>query len=192
MPRYGLCIDVFQCIGCYSCLTACKNWHDIPAGEEGRKKLIDLTEGEYPLIDRWIFPVACMQCDHPPCVSVCPTEASFQRPDGIVVIDQEKCIGCGECIEVCPYNLRTMRKGIGKADACDMCVDRLDQGLLPYCLASCPGEAMVFGDLDDPNSQLSKKIKETKAQALGLDYGTKPKVFYAYLDMKTPFPEKEH
>ncbi|HMB31699.1 MAG TPA: 4Fe-4S dicluster domain-containing protein [Desulfohalobiaceae bacterium] len=185
MPRYGLYIDVFKCIGCYGCLTACKNWHGIPAGEQGRRRLVDVTEGDYPLISRWIFPVSCMHCDEPLCTSVCPTEATFKRYDGIVVIDQEKCIGCGECVESCPYNARTMRAGIEKADGCDMCVDRLDQGLLPYCVTSCAGEAMAFGDLDDPGSRIVKLIEESNAQQLAADYGRHPKIFYANLHMQT-------
>ena len=185
MPRYGMLIDVFHCIGCYGCVTACKNWHDIPAGEKGRKHLVDITEGEYPLVSRWIFPVSCMQCDIPSCVSVCPTEAIFQRQDGIVVTKQKECIGCGECLEACPYKARTIRAGMGKADGCDMCVDRIDRGLLPYCVASCAGEAMVFGDLDDPGSRISELIKQSNAQPIASHLGTKPKIFYANLHVKS-------
>jgi Fe-S-cluster-containing dehydrogenase component len=184
MTRYGLCIDVFRCLGCYSCVVGCKNWHKIKAGSGSRRRIVDVTEGDFPNLKRWIFPVYCMQCDNAPCVSVCPTGATFRRKDGIITIDQQKCIACNKCVDACPYNARYINLNTGKADGCDFCSDRLDKGLVPYCVETCPGEAMIFGNLDDPNSKISQVIKEKKASVLKPELNTKPKLYYANLHYK--------
>lgn len=181
MARHGILIDVGRCIGCYGCVVACKNWHKIKAGVGARRRLADIQDGDYPLISRWIFPVSCMQCDNAPCIEVCPTGASFRRKDGIVTIEKNKCIGCEACIEACPYGARYMNAETGKADGCDFCTDRVDAGIAPYCVESCAGEAMVFGDLDNPMSDISRRIKETHAVCISPEYNTKPKVYYAHI-----------
>ena len=190
MARYGIYIDVGRCLGCFGCLVACKNWHGIKAGVGGRRCLLDFVEGTFPAIERWIFPASCMQCDNAPCIPVCPVEANLRRKDGILTIDVEKCIGCGECIEACPYNARYINPETEKADGCDFCSDRIDSGLIPYCVESCTGEAMVFGDLDDPSSEISRLIKSTKATPLSPEQGTRPKVYYANLKNKNAFEIK--
>ncbi len=110
MARYGLCIDLSRCIGCYSCVVGCKNWNCIEAGEKGRIDIMDLFEGDYPRVDRWILPILCMQCDHPPCVAVCRYGASAQTEEGVVFVDPEKCTGCELCTFACPYGPRVMRE----------------------------------------------------------------------------------
>ena len=184
MARYGIYIDVYRCLGCYSCVVGCKNWHKIKAGVGNRRRIVDFTEGEFPNIKRWIFPVSCMQCDNAPCISVCPTKATFRRKDGIVSIDIEKCIACEKCVNACPYNARHINLETGKADGCDFCTDRIDQGLAPYCIETCPGEAMVFGDLDNPSSMISQLIKRKKAVPLRPELKTNPKIYYANLQAK--------
>lgn len=184
MARYGLYIDVFRCLGCYSCVVGCKSWHRIKAGAGSRRNIVDFVEGSFPNIRRWLFPISCMQCDNAPCISVCPTKATFRRDDGIIAIDKEKCIACNKCVDSCPYNARYINLTTGKADACDFCSDRIDKGLLPYCVETCPGEAMVFGDLDDPKSKINQLIKEKNATVLKAKLNTKPKVYYANLYAK--------
>ena len=186
MARYGLFIDIGRCTGCYGCVVGCKNWHGIPAGEEGRIKLRDMTTGDFPDIVRWIFPVLCMHCDHPPCVAVCRYEAGYVGEGGIVMIDEKKCVGCELCTFACPYGVRTMRHNGRIADSCDFCLDRITEGEVPFCASSCPTDAMVFGDLDDPESELSRQISAGNAQPLKKKYKTKPKVFYANLKELKP------
>ena len=186
MARLGLYIDVGRCIGCYSCIVACKNWNEIRAGYDGgRIRLIDLTEGEYPDISRTISPVLCMQCENAPCIAECPREgAIYRREDGIVAIDKDKCTGCKDkpCISACPYGLLYYREDEEVVDKCDFCVERIDLGLPPYCVEACPTEAMIFGDLDDPKSEVSKSIADRKAKPLLSELGTKPKIFYSHMD----------
>lgn len=190
MARYGIYINVGRCLGCFGCVVACKNWHGIKAAVGGRRNLVDFVEGEFPAINRWIFSVSCMQCDDAPCVPVCPEDAHIRRKDGILTINVEKCIGCGECVEACPYQARYINPETEKADGCNFCVDRINDGKPPYCVTSCAGEAMVFGDLDDPSSDISKLIKATKATPLSTQLKTKPKVYYASLKAKSDFKIK--
>lgn len=181
MARYGLYIDISRCLGCYGCVVACKNWYRIKAGYVGRKRIVDLTKGEFPNISRQIFPVSCMQCDNAPCLYVCPTGALYQRKDGIITIGAEECVGCKLCITACPYQALYFNPETQKADGCNFCAERIDSQSVPYCLESCSGEAMVFGDLDDPQSEISRLISATKAKPLSPQLGTKPKVYYAGL-----------
>ena len=142
MARYGLCIDLGRCIGCYGCVVGCKNWHGVAAGETGRISLKDFFTGMYPQVSRWVFPVMCMHCEHPPCVSVCRYNACHQREDGIVIIDPKRCVGCELCTFACPFGLRTFRQNQGVADGCDFCLERISSGGLPYCVESCPTGAL--------------------------------------------------
>jgi tetrathionate reductase subunit B len=189
MARYGLYIDVMRCIGCYTCVVACKNWNQIDAGYDGsRISLMDLNEGEYPNISRTILPILCMQCENAPCIAECPVEgAIYRREDGIVIIDKDKCTGCKDkpCIPACPYGVLYYREDEDAVDKCDFCVERIDSGLVPYCVAACPTEAMIFGDLDDPNSEASKSIAITKAKPLLTEFGTKPRVYFAHLHLSS-------
>jgi len=180
MARYGLCVDLGRCIGCYGCVVGCKNWHGVPAGETGRISLKDFFTGMYPQVSRWLFPVMCMHCEHPPCVSVCRFNACHQREDGIVVIDPKRCVGCELCTFACPFGLRIFRHNQGVADGCDFCLERISAGALPYCVASCPTDALVFGDLDDPESAVSKRIRATGAKPPKDRFGIGPKVFYTH------------
>lgn len=181
MARYGLCIDLSRCIGCYSCVVGCKNWNGMEAGEKGRIDIMDLFEGDYPRVDRWILPVLCMQCDHPPCVAVCRYGASVQTEQGVVFVDPEKCTGCELCTFACPYGARVMREGGRVADSCDLCLERVQEGRQPYCVESCPMDTLVFGDLDDEGSDIRRLMKEGEAEPLHKHFGTRPKVYYTHI-----------
>ncbi len=181
MARPGLLVVVERCIGCEGCVVGCKNWHVIPAGEAGRIRLVDETSGTFPDITRHIFPVMCMQCDYPPCVAVCRFQACAVDENGIVRLDEKRCVGCGLCAVACPYGLRVMRRS-GWPDACDLCLDRLRVGKTPYCVASCPTQALVFGDLSDPESEISRLVKALNARPLKREYKTRPRVYYTRAD----------
>jgi phenylacetyl-CoA:acceptor oxidoreductase subunit 1 len=214
MVRYGMLIDNNRCVGCDGCALACKQENATPAGVWW-SHVLKYEVGKYPNANRAFQPMLCMHCDNPPCVDVCPTGASHKRPNGIVAIDYDKCIGCKYCIQACPYGarhfideVRGYYPGRGlvpfeeigyqkhQADVvekCTFCFERIeaavkngskpgvDRDATPACVITCIGYARTFGDLDDPNSEVSQKIKAKMARPMKPEFGTKPKVYYAGL-----------
>jgi molybdopterin-containing oxidoreductase family iron-sulfur binding subunit len=191
-------IDLNKCIACEACTVACKVQHTTPNGVYWNK-VVSAEQGEYPNVVRATIPMPCMHCDNAPCVKVCPTEASYKRPDGIVLIDYNKCIGCQYCIAVCPYGARTFVDSIGSyfptgpsvwetlgyyqqqsgvVEKCTFCADRVDQGVQPACVQTCPAAARYFGDLEDPESEVSKLVSSGNAIRLLDELGTNPSVYY--------------
>ncbi len=199
MARYGMVIDLRRCYGCVACATACKAQNGTPSGMWWTK-VLPSESGKYPHTRRAYLPVLCMHCENPPCVDVCPTGASFKRDDGIVVVDYDKCMGCGYCRVACPYDARTFAEKIegyypgrgltpyeemmyqkhqaGVAEKCDFCALRVARGEKPACVETCVPGARVFGDLDDPNSEVSKLIGERHGYQLLPELGTEPSVYY--------------
>lgn len=187
MAKYGMTIDLDKCIRCRTCFVVCKVMHNIPnqfdSGERyTRLRFIEPEIGKYPNVRRHFLPVHCMQCENAPCVSVCPVKALQRREDGFISFDPKKCIGCEECVEACPYHARYINEESGIADGCDFCAERHAEGKVPYCVERCMGNAIVFGDLDDPKSDISKAILETNAKPLSPEFGTSPKVFYGNMN----------
>jgi Fe-S-cluster-containing dehydrogenase component len=199
--RYGLVIDLRKCTGCYSCMAACKAENFTPPGVFFTRVLVN-ENGKYPNA-RWQFvPVQCNHCENPACVAVCPTGATSQRKDGVVTIDSKKCIGCRYCIVACPYRVRFFvnKRGTyyqtptpyeafgfqardyqeGTVIKCDFCSHRLEQGLEPACVATCTSRARYFGDLDDPDSEISRLIAANRAYQLLAEKGTEPSVYYIH------------
>ena len=211
--RWGMVIDLKKCVGCYSCVVACKEEHFLPPGIFWNRVLVT-QQGTYPAVIKEILPILCNHCQEAPCVKACPTGASFKREDGIVLIDYEKCMGCRYCIMACPYQHRSFfRKRVpyfggdgytppeelgqklyplqeGTAVKCNFCVERIDEGLrrglrpgvdpeaTPACVIACPAKARYFGDLDDPESEVSRLIREKRGTPLAPQYGTEPSVYY--------------
>ncbi len=181
-PRYGMLIDLRRCIGCHACSVACKAEFDVPLGSF-RSWVEYVEKGNYPNVSRSFLPRLCNQCNHPPCVSVCPTGATWKRDeDGIVVVDPDICIGCKYCIQACPYDARFLNPVTGTADKCDFCLHRVSQGLAPACVETCVGRARIFGDLNDPDSEISQMIANNPVAVLRPEQGTEPNVFYIELD----------
>ncbi len=198
--RWGLLIDVGRCApGCDLCVAACRDengWHEsdrpeIDAQWIRKVKLHDLRTGE----DREV-PVMCQHCDKPACVDVCPTGASFKRADGIVLVDKHICIGCRFCMMACPYKARSFvheplrdqkpwaPRGKGTVEGCTLCVHRLDSARLPACVEACAekgGGAMLFGDLNDPNSDIAKAVAKHASTRIRSDLGLGPAVHYQNL-----------
>ncbi len=189
MTRWAMVADLRRCVGCQTCTAACKQANGTPPGVQWRR-VLDLETGEYPEVKRAFVPVGCMHCDDPPCMHVCPSTATRKRPDGIVTIDYDLCIGCGYCMVACPYEARAKVDGV--ATKCTFCVDRIDAGLAsglkpgvdpeatPACVNSCIAKALHFGDADDPQSNLSALLAENQSFRLSEDLETGPNIFYLW------------
>jgi Fe-S-cluster-containing dehydrogenase component len=198
MPRYGMVIDLKRCVGCYGCTVACKAEHGTRPGIMWARVLKAET-GTYPAVRRLSLPVLCMQCRTPACLPVCPTGATRQRADGIVTIDKDLCIGCRYCMQACPYEARFFsengsayfpgfvtpyerasaeRHPEGVVEKCTFCIERVERGLEPACVANCMTKARVFGDLDDPESAVSRLVRGKGGFQLNPELGTDPCVYY--------------
>ncbi|MCL4425766.1 MAG: 4Fe-4S dicluster domain-containing protein [Firmicutes bacterium] len=177
-------IDLRRCVGCMSCQVTCKMENNVPF-DFFRSKVLITERGTYPDVKRRFLPVLCNHCEESPCVQVCPVGASYRREDGVVLVDQDKCIGCGYCVEACPYDARYVNPFTGLADKCTFCQPRIDSGLEPACVHNCMGQARIFGDLNDPNSAVAKLVSSNSVQTLKGNLGTEPHVFYISADLVT-------
>lgn len=177
MARFGMAIDTTKCVGCMDCVVACKTENNVPEGYN-RDWIVQAVSGTFPTLTMEIRSERCNHCDNPPCVTSCPTGASHVHDFGkVVLVDKEECIGCKACIAACPYDARFIHPE-GYADKCTFCIHRVEEGLDPACVSVCPTHAMYFGDLDDPNSQISKLLNSRKHHTLVPEAGTQPKVYY--------------
>ncbi len=180
--QYAMLIDTRKCIGCHTCSVACKSEFDVPLGVT--RSWVEYTEkGTYPNVSRNFLPRLCNHCRHPQCVDVCPTGATYKRPqDGIVVIDSGQCIGCKYCIQACPYDARFLNPVTKVAEKCDFCIHRVSKGLEPSCVNSCIGGARIFGDLSDPKSEIFRQLATHPTTVLRPGMGTEPQVYYIGAD----------
>ncbi len=181
--RYGMVIDLRRCVGCQACTVACTIENQPPLGQ------FRTTVNQYEVSDNnkldapasfFMLPRLCNHCEDAPCIPVCPTGATYQRKDGIVVVDSKHCVGCGYCVQACPYDARFINQETNVADKCTFCAHRLEAGLLPACVETCTGEARVIGDLNDARSEISQLLQQNRddIKVLKPDAGTSPRVFY--------------
>lgn len=199
MTRYGMVIDTKLCLGCNACTLACKVQNGTPLGVFWTQ-VLQKEIGKWPNSNRQFLPVACQHCGNPACVEACPTGASYKRADGIVVVDYDKCIGCRYCETACSYGARTFvdkilgyfsEKGltpyeqvmyakhqVGVEEKCNFCQELVAKGGTPACVDVCPAYARHFGDLDDPNSEVSRLIAQRHGYQLLPEVGTNPSVYY--------------
>lgn len=195
--RWGMLIDSNRCdSGCNECVTACATEnglqsHGRPETDVQWIRKVEIHDPGTGLNKS--LPVMCQHCAEPPCVDVCPTGASFKRADGIVLVDRHRCIGCRYCMMACPYKARSfvhedvenqkpdVPRGKGTVEGCTMCVHRIDDGRQPACVDACNdtgGGAMLFGDLNDPDSEISRRVATYASQQIRADLGLDPGVRY--------------
>jgi len=195
--RWGMLVDVSKCTDdCTACVTACHKENGVAAVERPETdaqwiRKVKVSDPKTGFSSS--FPVMCQHCAEPPCVDVCPTGASFRRDDGIVLVDKHICIGCRYCMMACPYKARSFvhepltgqksyaPRGKGTVESCTMCVHRVDADQAPACVESCAkdgGGALLFGDLNDPSSEISVRLKSYPTRQIRADLGVDPGVHY--------------
>jgi tetrathionate reductase subunit B len=195
--RWGMLIDATKCTdGCTACVQACSKgngWTDTGHPATDAQWIRKVAVKDRKSGASFAAPVMCQHCTNPPCVDVCPTGASFKRADGIVLVDRHVCIGCRYCMMACPYKARSFvhealedqkaeaPRGKGTVEACTMCAPRIDKGGLPHCVEACKAAgqgAMLFGDLNEPGSEIAKRVATYRTTQLRADLGCKPGVYY--------------
>jgi len=177
MARFGMVIDTRTCVGCMDCVVACKTENKVPAGHD-RDWIAYDTRGAFPTLHTEIRSERCNHCDNPPCVTCCPTGASHVEAFGrVVLVTAELCIGCKACLASCPYDARFVNPA-GYADKCTFCIHRAREARDPACVSVCPAHCMYFGDLDDPNSEVSRLLNARAHHALLPAAGTEPRILY--------------
>lgn len=183
--RYAMVVDLRKCVGCQACTVGCSIENQAPIGQfrtTVKQYEVTLDDGSTAFQDvkSFMLPRLCNHCDNPPCVAVCPVQATFQREDGIVMVDNSRCVACAYCVQACPYDARFINEETLTADKCTFCAHRLEDGLLPACVETCVGGARVIGDINDPNSAVSRLLAEHQKdiKVLKPNENTKPHVFY--------------
>lgn len=201
--NYAYVIDVNKCIGCGNCVRACKRENNVPSNyfRTWVERYVTTAEGVY--VDSpngamkgfekvndeirakskrsFTVPKMCNHCENPPCVQVCPVGATFRTPDGFVLVDHEHCIGCAYCVQACPYGARFINPVIKKADKCTWCYHRVKRGKLPACVTVCPTKTRLFGDLNDPENEVTQIFEEDQWMILKSAMNTDPVCFYVGL-----------
>ena len=202
---YGMGIQIDKCIGCGKCVEACKEENEVPKepfffrtwieryvikkdGDvfvqniDPRIELSKEVFSESEILRSFFVPKLCNQCDNPPCVQVCPVGSTFKTEDGVILVDDNRCIGCRYCIQACPYGARYLHPEKETADKCTFCYHRITKGLLPACVEVCPTQARIFGDVRSNASPLGRFKRMNKLHVLKPSLNTEPKVSYSGLD----------
>lgn len=195
MTRYGMVVDVSKCIGCYNCFLTCRDEYagnsypgysaPQPVAGGNWSRVIEVERGQYPHVKVNHVTLRCMHCDNPGCLKAAPDGAVYVRPDGIVMIDPEKAKGQRSIVNACPYRLIEWNEELGLPQKCTFCAHLLDAGEPePRCVESCPSGALVFGDLDDPDSQVAKLVASGRTEVMHPEFGLGDKVVYLHLPKK--------
>lgn len=209
--RWAFLVDTHKCVGCGFCVKACKQENGVPIDSPVMRTWVEryviLKDGrvladtplgatngftdpsvqgievkEDQIAKAFFVPKLCNQCENPSCVQVCPVGATYQMPNGIVVVDHSWCIACGYCIQNCPYKARFFHPTLKVADKCTFCVHRLEKDLKPACVLACPFGARQIGNIKDPDDPVTKTITTQRVATLHEEYGNQPQVYYLGLD----------
>ena len=161
--QLAFAVDVDRCIGCHGCKVACKYNNDIALGTSRINTYQMGPVGDFPHLSMYFMTVQCQQCENPSCTAVCPTGACYKDDaDGIVHIDKDSCIGCKSCMRACPYHANNFNVQLRAMDKCDMCESLREAGEMPACARNCTGGALFFGDINDPESGISKLLEANR------------------------------
>ena len=198
---WAYAVDTTRCIGCCACMRACRDENDVPDGvfrtwieryrvaPDGEVHVDVATENDFifapvagDVTKAFFVPKLCNHCAKSVCNQVCPVGAAFRTPDGVVLVDQAHCIGCGYCVQACPYGSRFINPRTHMADKCTFCYHRINKGLPPACVLACPRQARLYGDLNDPTDHLSVLLRQRRYRLLKPEMGTHPKCYYLGLD----------
>src|SRR5688572_8376627 len=189
--NFGFIIDNRKCIGCHACTVACKAEHEVPVGVN-RTWVKYIEKGTFPDTRRLFSVMRCNHCADAPCVEICPVTALFTRKDGIVDFDTRRCIGCKACTQACPYDALYMHPDEHTAAKCNYCTHRVDIGLEPACVNVCPEHAIISGDMDNPDTEISRLLARETVSVRKPEKGTKPKLFYIDGDKASLDPMETH
>lgn len=210
-PRWVFLVDTYKCVGCGLCVRACKLENEIPYEANATRTWVEryvvkkdgVVVADAPLGARdgftrndpqgiivpeadiakaFFVPKLCNQCTNPPCVQVCPVGATYQSPDGVVLVDRTWCIGCGYCIMACPYGMRFFHPLYKTTEKCNFCYHRLSAGMKPACVDACPFGARLIGDMKDEQDSVANIIRTERVAVLKEEFGTKPNVYYLNYD----------
>lgn len=176
--RYVFVVDLSKCIDCNACMIACKAENNVPLGHHRIWVKQHGPEGTYPNLKMSFEPGNCMHCDQAPCVDACPTEATYTESNGIIAINQDRCIGCKACMVACPYHARYYDEDKKKVDKCSFCDHRLKASLDTACVNTCMTGSRQYGDINDPGSEVSKLLKKHKYHVKLEEKGTGPAIYY--------------
>jgi Fe-S-cluster-containing dehydrogenase component len=204
---WGMVIDIEKCIGCGNCVRACKDENDVPKDprffrtwveryhvipEDPERPVVDSPDGGYDGFPEkykqddgsknFFVPKLCNQCEDSPCVQVCPVGATFDSPDGVVLVDKKYCLGCRYCVQACPYGCRFIDPRTETVDKCSLCYHRITKGLTTGCCETCPTGARQLGDLKNPKDPIHAFLREHKVHVLKPQMATHSKVYYNGLD----------
>jgi Fe-S-cluster-containing dehydrogenase component/formate-dependent nitrite reductase membrane component NrfD len=185
--RYGFVIDNRKCIGCHACTVACKTENHVPLSVN-RTWVKYVEKGAFPDTRRVFQVTRCNHCENPPCVTICPVTAMYQRKDGIVDFSSERCIGCKACMQACPYDSIYIDPDQGTAAKCHFCAHRTEVGLEPSCVVVCPEHAIIAGDLDQCDGEIAQLLARETVRVRKPEQGTRPKLYYIDADESTIVP----
>src|SRR5215469_9934853 len=185
--QYGFVIDNRKCIGCHACTVACKTENHVPL-TVNRTWVKYVEKGQFPNTRRVFQVTRCNHCENPPCVTICPVTAMYQRKDGIVDFSSERCIGCKACMQACPYDSIYIDPDKGTAAKCHFCAHRTEVGLEPSCVVVCPEHAIIAGDLDAADGEIAQLLAREPVRVRKPEQGTRPKLYYIDADESAIVP----
>ncbi len=183
VPQYAMIIDLERCMGCETCSIACHTGRDLPPGRWDTR-VLSREVGRFPQVKQRFLPVLCNHCQDAPCAKICPEGAIRRLPSGIVTVNKDKCVACGECVSACRFDaIQLSSERGGKAGKCDFCLSRIEGGGVPLCVESCPSGARMFGDLRQPEGEFESYLQRHPLFTINAELLKKARVLYSELEV---------